>query len=207
MSKKEYWDRFYAKNNKNTFEWLVDTSCINEISYNLKKDKKFVTLMLDAGCGSSMFGSKLANSISNDSTFLICTDFSREALEIIKRSHDNQSYQLIDYIECDCKYLPIRKNLFDLVLDKGFTDSVLKTNGLTCDSVKGALDSIKNLIQILEISESNDEPNFLIQITDEIPELRISLFDQNKFDIKYYFKEINIDKNFAYFAYFIYKNE
>ena len=52
------------------------------------------------------------------------------------------------------------------------------------------------------------ERKYLIQITDETPELRISLFDrldQSLFRIEYFFKEINVGEDSCYYAYFIRK--
>ncbi len=120
MSEKLYWDNFYKKNNKMPFEWIVDTSSISEIISQIvnfeKKASDLQTFMLDAGCGSSLFSSRLSESLP-DKNYLLCADFSRDALDLIKNNQEELRMNLnVDFIQCDCKRLPIRNNLFDLIL-------------------------------------------------------------------------------------------
>ena len=120
MSEKLFWDKFYKKNNKTPFEWIVDTSSIDEILsqiHNFEKNVScFQTYLLDAGCGSSLYSSRLSESLPNKN-YLICADFSRDALELIKFNHVESKMQLnVDFVQCNCKRLPIRDNVFDLIL-------------------------------------------------------------------------------------------
>ena len=209
MSEKKFWDNFYTKHSRAPFEWLIDTSSIDEIVSML--GKKSPAFLLDAGCGSSLFSTRLTQSLRFPS-YLLCADFSRQALELIKSNKLTSNH--IDFIECDCKRLPIRDHLFDLVLDKGYLDSLLKKLFIAGSqvSMNEALLAMTNLLQKLDrINESSlisKQPKYLIQITDETPELRISLFDQldqANMKIDYFFKEINLSDNLVFYAYFISK--
>jgi hypothetical protein len=174
MADKSYWDIFYTKNNRAPFEWLVDTSCIEQIVCCLKfshlqiEKLSKTTFMLDVGCGSSVFSSRLSSLLSS-SNYLLCADFSRQALELVK---SNETSLNADFIQCDCRRLPIRDDVFELILDKGFIDSLLKNKTKAIESSLFAMNNI------LEKLNGLDETCCLVQITDECPELRISLFDQ-----------------------------
>ncbi|CAF1062239.1 unnamed protein product [Brachionus calyciflorus] len=196
MSKKAFWDKFYSKHTTKTFEWLIEfNDSLKSLSQNLISltNGEKPTLLLDVGCGTSQFSQDLKNTL--DSSFLICTDFSYKALDLLKSK--NSSLQTIDYVECNCKYLPFRSTVCDLIIDKGFSDSLLKETN-TRKSLQQTLKSINNQLETLQ------QNGVLIQITDEEPELRISsLFDQ--LNIQYNFKEINLDSGSNYFVYFIKK--
>ena len=202
MSEKKFWNSFYTKNNKQTFEWLINyddfVKNLNLNEFNTNANRAF---LLDAGCGTSIFSSKLRDSL-RDESLLICADFSREALEFLKQKQNNSSY--IDHVQCNCKYLPFRNDLFDLIIDKGYLDSVLKSP--KPDSIKNALECFNSLLNKLDYSDKLYK-KFLLEITDETPELRISLYDQysNSNQFSYFFKEIHIGNDLYYYAYFVYK--
>lgn len=120
MSQRLFWDKFYKKNNKNPFEWIVDTSSISEILSQInsfeKKASDLQTFLLDAGCGSSLYSSRLSESLPYKN-YLLCADFSGDALELIKSNQEESNMLLnVDFIQCNCKRLPIRDNVFDLIL-------------------------------------------------------------------------------------------
>ena len=88
------------------------------------------------------------------------------------------------------------------------------------EAISDSLSAMSNLLDKLEFVNKREEScdgggnderrkKYLIQITDETPELRISLFDQldqNHFRIEYFFKEISTSENESiYYAYFIRK--
>ena len=200
MSSKSYWDLFYKKQQKKSFEWLVDNSCLDQLMPQIKINSK-ITFLLDVGCGSSLFSSQLKESLLQPA-MLLCADFSFEALLHLKSCSPAKA---IDFIQCDCKRLPFRLSLFDLAIDKGYLDSVLKQ--LSFVSVSKAMS--ETLESMYTILEKLDENQLLIQITDEQPELRISLLDEfrfknDSFEINYSFKEIQVNES-TYFAYFINK--
>jgi hypothetical protein len=198
MSSKSYWDLFYKKQKIKSFEWLVDNSCLEQLLPQINKSNT-IAFLLDVGCGSSLFSSQLKESLP-EPAMLLCADFSFDALLRLKSS---TSAVAIDFIQCDCKRLPFRSSLFDLAIDKGYLDSVLKQ--LTLVSANKAMS--ETLESMSTILEKLDENKLLIQITDEQPELRISLLDEfhfgnSSFEINYSFKEIHVNES-IYFAYFI----
>lgn len=208
MSEKSFWERFYKQHNKNSFEWIVDTSSIGEILSQIdsQKARHKQTLLFDAGCGSSLFSTRLSESISA-ANFLICGDFSRQALELIKSNSSQQTH--VDFVQCDCKALPFRDNIFDIIIDKGYLDSLLKKMFIASSELAmiESIDAMNNLLDKLEFVDRHKDRKYLIQITDETPELRISLLDridQSKFRIEYFFKEISVNDS-CYYAYFIRK--
>lgn len=235
MSEKLFWDKFYKLHSLKPFEWLIDyqdllksldiKDCKEEkqsdesiMFLELKEKRQGTTnktFALDVGCGTSMFSFNMSKALSfRQQPFLICADFSIEALEILRLKQNeanikaNKSSLPIDFIQCNCKYLPFRDDCFDLILDKGYLDSLLKSDH--SDVIDSTLASMKNILEKLDSSSlnTNGTRRYLLQITDETPELRISLFDQfkhDKFKLNYYFKEIDLDNNLVYYAYFVYK--
>ncbi len=247
MSEKKFWDKFYMQHKSEPFEWLIDyKDLIRSLNLNnmddhknandkqeeeeeesmmffdLKEKKKqssttHVKFILDVGCGTSMFSFNMRNALSYRQPFLICADFSLEALDLLRckqneaKTQINNESLLVDFIQCNCKYLPFRDDCFDLILDKGYLDSLLKSKA--SNMIDSALDSMKNILEKLDCtyadsSSANTPRRYLLQITDETPELRISLFDQfqhDKFKLNYYFKEIDLDNNLVYYAYFVCK--
>lgn len=194
MSKKSFWHKFYSKHSTDTFEWLIkfDQSLANLVENAILNSQK--SLILDVGCGTSQFSSDLKASLAL-TNFLLCSDFSYEALDLLRSKSKSPT---VDFVQCDCKNLPYRQGIFDLIIDKGFTDSVLKETN-TNKSIKQTIDSINNHLSKLE--------NFgtLIQITDEDPELRINgILD--RLNINFNFKEFENKSGYSYFIYFINKN-
>ncbi len=114
MSEKIFWDKFYKKHNKTSFEWIIDTSSISEILNQIDQCQTFI---LDAGCGSSLFSTRLSQSLQSFN-FLLCSDFSLQGLEIIRSNRDAGFTRPIDFVQCDCKNIPIRDSFFDIILGK-----------------------------------------------------------------------------------------
>ena len=92
-------------------------------------------------------------------------------------------------------------------------DSLLKkmfisTNQNAMDESLSAMNNLLEKLEHVNKSENENTRKYLIQITDETPELRISLFDQidqSLFRIEYFFKEICVGEQAVYYAYFIRK--
>lgn len=209
MSSKSYWDLFYTSKSNTNFEWLLDNTCLDNLTTKLKQSKH--TFLADIGCGSSQFSWHLSRELSPN--LLICADFSRQPLNYLKEQTKNKKV-ISDFIQCDCKRLPLRNDLFDLILDKGYLDSVLKQLSLvpvekamheTHVSLKALIDKLDSL-NIKSSSCNNNK--YLIQITDEPPELRFELLDEFRLkyalNINYFYKEIPLNE-FVYYAYFISK--
>lgn len=210
MSSKTYWDSFYThRKNKKTntttnFEWLLDSTCLEHLTCLLDQSNE-ITFIADIGCGSSHFSSDLSSQLSR-LNLVICADFSLEPLAYLKTS---QSARLLsDYIQCDCKRLPFRRDFFDLIVDKGYLDSVLKQMSLvsTEQAMRATHESLRTLVDKLDATDRK----YLVQITDEQPELRFDLLDEFKLkyalNISYFYKEISFNE-FVYYAYFISKQQ
>lgn len=202
MSQKTYWEKFYGQHNQ--FEWLLD------FKKHLKEDElsdsvpKTTAFMLDIGCGTSSFSSDFQSSLKQ-SSFLICSDFSSQALSILKNNSSQSS--LIDYVQCDCLHLPFRDDLFDVALDKGLLDSLLKSKQPE-SAIRNSVMCMSGLLRLLESNKSDNNRSVLIQITDEVPELRLSLIDQvNTESSRFYysFKEIELSDSSSLYVYFVYK--
>ena len=202
MSKKVYWDKFYKKHNTRPFEWLVEYKDL-ETSLSYSRQKNSLTILFDAGCGTSLFGLNLKSSLLSPA-LLISGDFSHEALALLRTKHETSekySASLTDYVQCDCKNLPFREELFDFIIDKGYLDSVLKSRN-TEKATSDALDSMRSLVDKLDRKSGG----FMIQVTDEAPELRINLFDQlGGSNFSYSFKDIDLGNEKFYFCYFLLK--
>lgn len=192
MWKKEFWDSFYAKkhNKRNKFEWLIDyKEFVDTIDINVIGA---MTLLLDIGCGTSTFSRELQASLSRP-CMLVCADFSHQALSSLMHQHQQHlDSTYVDYVQCNGRNLPFRNNLFDLGVDKGYVDSLLK--GPTQDDANKSIASVMEKI---------NERGVLFQITDEPPELRQSLLDKH-FNLTSSFKQIELE-NSIYFLYIINK--
>lgn len=76
------------------------------------------------------------------------------------------------------------------------------------DESLSAMNTLLDKLEYVNKSENANARKYLIQITDETPELRISLFDQidqSQFRIEHFFKEICVGEEAVYYAYFIRK--
>ena len=206
MAEKKFWDKFYAKHHREPFEWLVDFGEAEQIVSSLTqtKDSNSHYYILDCGCGTSLFSYQLLDSYKQSQgsdKFLICADFSGEALELLRTKQNELSKQTscnsrVDFVQCNCKQLPFRDNLFDLIIDKGYLDSLLKeANASHAYVTKNTLAALANLLSKLERSTGSKR---LLQITDEVPELRLDLLDQFNaqqadFSTECSFKEISVE--------------
>ena len=134
MAEKKFWDKFYAKHHQESFEWLVDYGEAEQIVPSLiqANDVQSQDFILDCGCGTSLFSYQLLDSFKQtqqSGEFLLCADFSSDALELLKKKQGELEKPLssrVDFVRCNCKHLPFRDNLFDLIVDKGYLDSLLK---------------------------------------------------------------------------------
>ena len=123
---------------------------------------------------------------------------------------------IVEHVQCDCSRgrLPFRDDMFDLIIDKGFTDSVLK-NADTASATGNALATIESLVRKLDRTRVDAT---LVQITDEAPEMRINLLDQLDIilqrSVRLHYKSIELldgddniynhdDDAHSYFVYFL----
>ena len=109
----------------------------------------------------------------------------------------------VSFLHLDVRRLPFNSDCFDIILDKGTTDSMLKDTEL---GVSNAIEVINNAVFCL-----NDK-GYLIQITDEDPDLRMDLLQNalKNTDVSLSFKIIppksSSPQQMEYFMYIIRKN-
>ncbi|KAL5019155.1 hypothetical protein ScPMuIL_004877 [Solemya velum] len=203
LSSKLFWEKRYANSMHADFDWLVDGDTIvshiwQEIQ-SMKHISKSHLDILDLGCGFSNVSKRLLQ-LSDEPIHYVCLDFASEALAFQKQSLTslglgcNHRNSFGSFIVGDCRHLPFKKNTFDVVLDKGTTDSVMKHK---TDGLKFAESTVIEGLRALKHS------GILVQITDEEPDCRSlfleSVFRNNgmQFDIKYRFvcDDFGIEKN------------
>ena len=109
----------------------------------------------------------------NNPLAIYCLDFSQEALQAVSEliSDKDKGNHTIDFVHADATEISLRADMFDVILDKGTTDSVLKLdNQEKAIFMAGAI--LKESLRLLSSSGT------LIQITDEDPDLRIPLINE-----------------------------
>lgn len=198
LSKKEYWDEFYKKDKQ--FEWLVEYETLRDHLYGALPKSQFS--LLDLGCGSST----LSHHIVNNSTVPIVVtayDFSQGALETqqttFSQTLDKRFVHSFGAVKGDVTCLPFPDTCFDIILDKGTVDSLLKDPVLGKDKAQRALK---------EVYRTLCDKGILLQITDEDPELRIPLLNESLIghEIKSIsFKILSHVSGIEYFLYLIQK--
>lgn len=165
-------------------DWLVDA---DEVSQNLepkiqqlrKKTGEVCLNILDLGCGTSDVPSVLLKRCKTP-VIIYCVDYSEGALqwqkgllEDLDQKHGNllSNYRLVMADVCQ---LPFKNNFFHVVIDKGTTDSLLKSK----DGHQMAASCMKDVHRVLHPLGN------LWQITDEDPDIRL-LFLQSIQDEAY----------------------
>ena len=127
LADRGYWDEFYQRPDKSsTFDWLASYDLIMD---HLRLPEKSFRL-LDVGCGISDFTPKLA-ALTPQLETAYCVDFSHAAIGTILSQHDqaskvNGTKSKLVGVVADAKQLPFKDSTFDVIFDKGTTDSVLK---------------------------------------------------------------------------------
>ena len=136
---------------------------------------------------------------------MICLDYSLSAVSAMKRLAGEDLEQSdgmeVQFIQADATMIPFRKRSFDLVLDKGTTDSVLKF----ADRRKAF--TMAKMIQN-EALRILSPSGVYIQITDEDPDMRIPLLKELKerdFSVSY--REISSEDSWEYFMYVLKLNK
>ena len=143
--------------------------------------------MLDLGCGTSSFALQLGRvspvpvqvpPIWSPTLSLIMyvqifyLDYSRAALASMKQLYEEMFSKsgakkpAVHFVHGNATKMPFKKNTFDLVLDKGTTDSVLKFE----DRTQAHLMAKKIQNEALRIISPH---GVYVQITDEDPDLRL----------------------------------
>ena len=201
LADKGYWDRRYG-GQRGTFDWLADGDCTLEYVLPYVKHGARV---LDMGCGTSSFAVKLCKTCPVP-LHVVCLDFSVEGLKSTQDmfeeafSTDLMNDFSVHFVQADATKTPFKANMFDVILDKGTTDSVLKL-----DDEEKALSMAKKILdESLRLLSSG---GVYIQITDEDPDLRMSLLNDllfkgcNKNNVSISHRKISEEDSWEYFMY------
>lgn len=164
--------------------------------------------MLDLGCGTSSFALQLAR-VSPVPVQVFCLDYSRAALASMKQLYEEMFSKsgakkpAVHFVHGNATKMPFKKNTFDLVLDKGTTDSVLKFE----DRTQAHLMAKKIQNEALRIISPH---GVYVQMTDEDPDLRLSLLRDNVVmdssvpcDFSVSYRDISEDESWQHFMYIL----
>ena len=175
LSERGYWEEFYSRKDAPAqFDWLASyDTIINHL--DLSKHTSFT--LLDVGCGISNFTPKLVAQTPNLLS-ACCVDFSHDAVEkvieyndchiICRLNTNSRSPKRLFGVVADAKNLPFKNGAFDIVFDKGTTDSVLKGAG----GVEAAASILGECLRVLTPDGA------VVQVTDEDPDLRGDLLER-----------------------------
>jgi len=206
LAEKGYWEERYTKTGGNKhFDWLAsgDTTLDLILPY-LRPGAK----VLDLGCGTSSFALQLARA-SPVPVQVFCLDYSRAALAAMKQLYEEMFSKAeakkpaVHFVHGNATKMPFKKNTFDVVLDKGTTDSVLKFE----DRTQAHLMAKKIQNEALRIISPN---GVYIQITDEDPDMRLPLLRDNVVmdskspcDFSVSYRDISEDDSWQHFMYIL----
>jgi ubiquinone/menaquinone biosynthesis C-methylase UbiE len=174
LSKRDYWRKRYDWDKQVKMDWLVDADklCENlepKIHQLHKKIDDVCLNILDLGCGTSDVASVLLKKCAS-AVNIHCVDYSEGALQwqkgLLSELDQNHGNLLSNYwlVMADVCHLPFRDNFFHGVIDKGTTDSLLKSE----NGQQLAEECMKEIFRVLH------PKGCLWQITDEDPDLRLS---------------------------------
>ena len=191
------------------FDWLADGECTLD---NVLPHVRPGAWVLDLGCGTSSFATKLCM-VCPVPVNVVCLDFSWTGVHLTRQLCREQfsnaeiikPTSIVHFVQADATKMPFRGELFDVVLDKGTTDSVLKMD----DEEKSLQMCREILSESLRLLSSS---GVYLQITDEDPDLRMSLLqellskecDSNNISISH--KKISEEGMWEYFMYALRKN-
>ena len=136
---------------------------------------------------------------------MTCLDYSLSAVSAMRRLAEEELEQSdgmkVQFIQANATKTPFRKGSFDLVLDKGTTDSVLKFEDRRKAFTMAKMIQNESL-RILSTS------GVYIQITDEDPDMRIPLLNELKErDFCVSHRQISSEDSWEYFMYVLKLNK
>lgn len=173
LSKRAYWRERYDWDKQVKMDWLVDADLVSEnlepkIRQLHKSTRELSLNILDLGCGISDLPTVLLKRCKTPMT-MYCVDYSEGAIQWQKglltnlnQKHGNllSNYRLVIADVCQ---LPFGDSFFHVVIDKGTTDSLLKSK----DGHQLAESSMTEIFRVLH------PKGVLWQITDEDPDVRL----------------------------------
>ncbi|KAK3779023.1 hypothetical protein RRG08_034281 [Elysia crispata] len=179
LSKFTYWKNRYKEGNQEVFEWFVDPDEIVEPILNniahIQAQSTMPLRYIDIGCGLSDLSLHLTIHCPRPLSAVI-VDFVSEALQYQNKSYVEyqQMIQLrsesTQHLVCaDVLHLPFRDGGFDVAIDKGTMDALMK------DKVQGHFKSGLMMGEVIRLLIPGGR---YLQISDEDPDSRL-LFLEN----------------------------
>ncbi|XP_033127972.1 citrate synthase-lysine N-methyltransferase CSKMT, mitochondrial-like isoform X2 [Anneissia japonica] len=209
----EFWDSFYErklKSKETSFDWfLTFESLQGHILPILNGPTSLPPIrVLDIGCGTSDFALKLYRSSSPPVHQITCIDISEVAINQMSSMHrqlkprDTKSPGVC-YNTGDIKNLDFDSDTFDMILDKGTTDAIIRSPRGT--EIFGGI--FKECTRLLK------DDRTWVQVSDAPPEDRLDLLERSKMSSSEYkdplllisYKDLGVHFGVEYFMYLIYK--
>ena len=153
----EYWDSRYnnIKKYSNTYDWYFNPKKILKLFDNINKNSKILVV----GCGNSLLSEELYNyGFNNNNIYNI--DISEI---VIRQQIEKYKDYKMKWFKGDITNLDnLKKNIFDIIIDKGTIDS------LACGNYKNVTCALHEIINVLKpngifilISFSKNRTNYL----------------------------------------------
>ncbi|XP_065104811.1 citrate synthase-lysine N-methyltransferase CSKMT, mitochondrial [Paramisgurnus dabryanus] len=178
MDKKATWDRFYTENGSKSkfkhFEWFFGFPAVQDfilpVIQTMSQSHSGPLHILDMGCGTSALGPCIYRN-SPCAVKVTCVDISPVAVRLLEEHTDTKSSQpqnplsALSFQEMDCTQLTgqFEARSLDLILDKGTTDALVRSN----EGQVKAGQIIRQCLKVLRPSGS------LLQFSDEDPDARL----------------------------------
>lgn len=182
LSSKIFWEQFYTRTQNKNFEWFLGFGDLKDyLDAALKKSfdngENDVPRILEIGCGTSDISLKLFNHLQGR-CYIDCVDYSEKAVKIMNSRLEalkKESKVFVDDTACkiayhvaDARFLPFNDGHFDLSIDKGTSDAILR-------SKNGDEEFIKTVTENLRVLRNSGT---LLQFSDEGPESRMDLLQK-----------------------------
>lgn len=205
----------YRRKTGSDLEWFSkDEIILGNVTQAITEQKcgRSKTQVLDLGCGTSDLSKKIFCTLYKTPMVLHCLDFVPSAVEYQSKTFSscdtnmcmNVSNSKVVFLVADALQLPYPPNFFHVIVDKGTTDSALR-------SAKPG--RIINSHAIINQTVTCIKPGgVVIQITDEDPDSRLMLIEEAVKRLNFSSHEVSIthielctNDPFQYFMYFIRK--
>ncbi|KAI8480579.1 Citrate synthase-lysine N-methyltransferase CSKMT, mitochondrial [Branchiostoma belcheri] len=209
MGKKATWENFYktqSEQGTKQFDWFVGyEEVVDLVSPYLHKHKKSHNshvVALDLGCGLSNVALRMCLS-SEEPMRIVCADIVMSPLQTMRQQYQStrgvvrNSESHLLFTMTDASQLPFKDRCFDVVLDKGTTDVIIRSS-------RGG-DLARTVVQeSLRVLRCGGQ---LLQFSDEDPDIRLTLLNgvASRSRATVTFKEISTPHGMEYFMYVVQK--